>query len=233
MSKFSESRFAAWLQNIIAKRREETGLYQEIAEALPLQQDIRLLDVGTGSGLQLKVIHEMEPTVELHGIDLSFESIKIAERNLRTMEVDLRVESIDETSFEDNFFDIITCNASMSYWVNITGCFNEIFRILKPGGMAVLIEPRENIDIDNALDILRQNMAEESWLRRFVAVNLNRFALKRGRTVGLNLYTMEEIRSIAGQSRFQGSVSVSATALQNIPIFMKIVLKKPNRIHHA
>lgn len=229
MSKFSESRFAAWFQNVISKRREETGLYQEIAEALPLHRDIRLLDVGTGSGLQLKVIHEIEPTVELYGIDLSLESIIIAEKNLRAMEVDLRVESIEATSFEDNFLDIITCNASMSYWVNLINCFNEIFRILKPGGMAVLFEPRENIDIKKALDILRQNMAEEFWLRRFAAVTLNRFALRRGRTVGLNLYTMEEIRSIAGRSRFQDSVSVTATTLQNIPIFMKIVFQKPNR----
>ena len=230
MPKFSDSRFSAWLQNLVSKRREETGLYREIAEALPLEVDINLLDVGTGSGLQLKVIHEMEPTVELYGIDLSLEAIKVAARNLRAMEVDLRVEGIEDTSFDDKFFDIITCNASMSYWQNLPGCFNEIYRILKPGGRAVLFEPRENINIEKALKILRQNMVEECCLRRFAAVNLNRFALRRGRTVGLNLYRMEEIRSIAASSRFRDGVSVTPVALQYIPIFMKIILQKPNRM---
>ena len=230
MSRFSETRLSAWLQNIVSKRREETGLYREIAEVLPLAKDIKLLDVGTGSGLQLKVIHEMESTVELYGIDLSLEAIKIAERNLREMKVDLRVESIEETSFDDKFFDIITRNASMSFWENLPGCFNEIYRILKPVGRAVLFEPRKNINVENALKILRQNMAEECWLRQFAAVTLNRFALRRGRTIGLNLYQMEEIKSIAGQSRFRDSVSVKPVTLQDIPIFMKIVLQKPNRM---
>ena len=79
MAKFSESKFAAWLQNLVSKRREESGLYREIAEALPLVEDGRVLDVGTGSGLQLKVVHELEPTVGLFGIDLSAHAIRVAE----------------------------------------------------------------------------------------------------------------------------------------------------------
>jgi ubiquinone/menaquinone biosynthesis C-methylase UbiE len=50
------------------------------------------------------------------------------------MAVDLRVESIEETTFEDGFFDVVTCNASLSYWRHLSHCFNEIHRILKPGG---------------------------------------------------------------------------------------------------
>ena len=61
MTKFSESRFAARLQNVVSRRREESGLYREIAERLPLADGDRLLDVGTGSGLQLRVVHELEP----------------------------------------------------------------------------------------------------------------------------------------------------------------------------
>jgi hypothetical protein len=60
MSEFSQSKFAAKLQNVVSQRREESGFYSEIAEKLPLASAGRLLDVGTGSGLQLKVIHEME-----------------------------------------------------------------------------------------------------------------------------------------------------------------------------
>ncbi len=227
MTAFSKTKFAAWLQNLISQRREETGLYREIAEALPLDQHSRVLDVGTGSGLQLKVIHEVEPTAELYGIDLSLEAINIAEKNLRAMEVDLRVESIEDTSFENNFFDTVTCNASMSYWEDLLAGFDEVYRILKPGGSAVLFEPRRNIDIEHALDIVRQNLAQESGLRRFVAVNFNRFALRRGSSVGLNLYEMSEVEAVAHKSRFEDRVCVTEANLQGIPIFMKITLAKP------
>jgi methylase of polypeptide subunit release factors len=71
MTSFSKSRFATRLQQAVSKRREEVGLYKEIAEKLQLSDSGRILDVGTGSGLQLKVIHEMKPNFELHGIDVS------------------------------------------------------------------------------------------------------------------------------------------------------------------
>jgi ubiquinone/menaquinone biosynthesis C-methylase UbiE len=134
MAKFSESQFAARLQNLISRLREESGMYLKIAKALPLRVNCRVLDVGTGSGFQLKVIHELDPNARLYGIDLSREVILEAGANLRSMAVDLRVESIEETTFEDGFFDVVTCNASLSYLRHLSHCFNEIHRILKPGG---------------------------------------------------------------------------------------------------
>ena len=77
MPSFSQSRVAAKLQDGVAKRREQGGLYKEIAEELPLVDAGRLLDVGTGSALQLKVIHEMAPNVELFGLDVSKASIRV------------------------------------------------------------------------------------------------------------------------------------------------------------
>ena len=53
MPKFSQSRMAAKLQRIVSYRREEAGLYREIAEKLSLSNDERVLDIGTGSGVLL------------------------------------------------------------------------------------------------------------------------------------------------------------------------------------
>jgi ubiquinone/menaquinone biosynthesis C-methylase UbiE len=227
MPGFSQSRFAARLQNVVSRRREEVGLYREIADRLPLDDAERVLDVGTGSGLQLRAIRESHPEVALYGLDLSAEAVRVAEQNLADIKVDIRVGSIESTTFEDDFFDVVTCNASMSYWKNLVACFDEVYRILKPGGAAVLFEPRKNIDIDEAIRILKQNLAGESWLRRFAASTLNRFALRWGRAVGLTLYSMEELAEIAQQSRFGDHVSIQPAIPQNLPVFMRIELTKP------
>lgn len=129
MSTFSQSKFAAGLQRIVSFRRQDAGLYREIAERLPLIKAERVLDVGTGLGLQLKVIHEMAPHLALYGLDLSEDAIQVAFKALVGLKADLRAGSISATTYDDNFFDIVTCNASMSYWENPEDCFNEIYRI--------------------------------------------------------------------------------------------------------
>jgi ubiquinone/menaquinone biosynthesis C-methylase UbiE len=228
VSNFSQSRLSAKLQNLVSKRREESGLYKEIAEKLPLYPGGRVLDVGTGSGLQLKVIHEIEPDIELFGLDLSASAIAIAQENLSALDVDLRVGSIEKTTYEDDFFEIVTCNSSMSYWENPIACFNEIYRILKPGSVTHLFEPQEDIDLDEVVKTIKANLADESWLRRFAAVNLNKFGLRYGRRVGLNLYSVSELEDLTIQSRFGDSFTIERTTLQNLPIFSDIHLIKPD-----
>ena len=148
MAKFSQSKFSAWLQNIVSHRREESGLYAEIAGYLPLEGAERVLDIGTGTGLQLRAIHQLHPSIDLYGIDLSAAAIDAAAKAIGPLQPDLRVGSIENTTYSDNFFDVITCNSSMSYWDNPISCFNEIYRILKPGGVVKLFEPHRDIDLE-------------------------------------------------------------------------------------
>ena len=226
MSRISQSKFSARLQMIVSSRRQDAGLYREIAERLPLVKAQRVLDVGTGTGLQLKIIHEMAPHLVLYGLDLSEAAIQTAIKALTGLEIDLRAGSIASTTYENNFFDLITCNASMSYWEDPEVCFNEMYRILKPGGQVMLFEPHKDIDIEKALDQIRQNMADKSWLRRWGAVELNRFGLKRGGSVGLKLYTQKELQQLAAASRFGIHNSIEKTTLLNVPIFVCIHLWK-------
>jgi SAM-dependent methyltransferase len=230
MPGFSQSRLAATLQNIVSQRREEVGLYNEIAEKLPLSDIQRLLDVGTGSGMQLKVIKELRPNIELYGLDLSPASIRVAHANLEGMHIDLRVGNIENTPYKNDFFDVVTCNSSMSYWKNPISCFDEIFRILKPGGSAHLFEPQKDIDLDKAIETINRNLADKSRWRRFLATSLNRFGLRWGRTLGLKLYSIEELEGMGHQSLFRDSVSIEPTTLQNLPIFVQIKLYKPTRM---
>jgi len=226
MSKFSESKFATRMQKTVSLRREESGLYLEIAQQLPLRSNHRVLDIGTGTGLQLRAIYEIQPEVDLYGLDLNKGSIQIASRALEDINVDLRAGSIISTVYDKDFFDLVTCNASMSYWDKPADCFNEIFRILKPGGEVFLFEPHRDIDLEKALDQIRVNMAGENPLRRWGAVQLNKFGLKRGSRLGMKLYSIPELQDLVRKSRFDENQDITKTSLLEIPIFARIHLWK-------
>jgi ubiquinone/menaquinone biosynthesis C-methylase UbiE len=169
----------------------------------------------------------MAPAIELYGLDLSETAIRTAQKALSGIKVDLRTGSIRDTDYHNDFFDVITCNASLSYWEDPIACLDEIYRILKPGGEVKLFEPRKDIDIESALDQIRENMADKSRLRRWGAVQLNRFGLRRGASIGMKLYTLEEFRELARESRFGMNNSIEKTSLLNIPVFALIHLWKP------
>ena len=213
MPQFSQSKFAAWLQNIVSHCRDESGLYSEIAGYLPLEGAERVLDIGTGTGLQLRVIHHLQPSIGLFGIDHSAAAIDAATKAIGVLKPDLRVGSIEKTTYPDDLFDVVTCNSSMSYWDNPIICFNEIYRISKPGSVVKLFEPRQNIDVEGAPDLVRQKMADKSPLRRWGAVQLNKFVLKRGSKVGLNLYTRDDLLELTRASSYGENSSVDHVSL--------------------
>ena len=227
MSKFTRSRIAASLQELVAKRREEVGLFAEVLDLIDPPSYGRLLEVGCGSGRQLKVLHERKPTLELYGLDLSGAAIRNASQNLGGIQVDLREGSIEKTNYEDDFFEMVTCFSSMSYWKNLIACFDEIHRILKSGGVARLVEPQQDLELEEVVETIKANLADESPLRRYFAVSLNKFGLRYGRRIGLKLYSSNEILDIAGKSRFGEAVEIKRVSLQNLPIFMLISLWKP------
>ncbi len=226
MSGFSESKLTAWLQKIVSYRREASGLYHEIAIHLELQAGERVLDIGTGTGLQLRAMYQLQPLAELYGLDLSLPAIALARQALIDLNADLRAGSIRSTSYPDQFFDVITCNASLSYWEYPGECLNEIFRILKPGGRVLLFEPHREIDLEKALDQIRSNLADKSPVRRWGAVQLNRFGLEHGHRVGMKLYAISELQELVESSLFEQNHSITPISLLNIPIFARIQLWK-------
>ena len=226
MAGLVDGKMAAWLQVIVSRRREQAGLYREIARQLPLENAQRVLDVGTGTGLQLKAIHDVHPGIELFGLDLSEAAVQAAQKALAGIQVDLRPGSIHSTDYGDDYFDIVTCHSSLSYWIDPQGCINEIYRILKPGGKALIFEPQREIDMEAALDQIRDVMRAKGPIRRWGAVQLHKFALKRGSRVGLNLYSIPEFRELIQASSFGDHQDIAETSLLGIPIFARILLWK-------
>jgi len=99
----------------------------------------KVLEVGCGIGIDLIRFAQGGATVT--GIDLAERSIELARQNFAYHGVvgDLRVMDGENMDFADNTFDMVYAHGVLQYTANAQRMIDEIYRVLKPGGEAVLM----------------------------------------------------------------------------------------------
>jgi ubiquinone/menaquinone biosynthesis C-methylase UbiE len=118
---------------------------------------VRLLDIGCGTGRTLHQLASAHPTMRLHGCDLSPAYIKMARRRLAHVdELTLAVENGEALPWADDTFDVVT-STYMFHELPRNARRNvvrEMFRVVKPGGLVVLedsAQPSESPELEPVL----------------------------------------------------------------------------------
>lgn len=179
----------------------------------------KLLDIGTGHGRLLLEISKLNPKLELYGIDISENMIELARENLSNINVDLRQGNINHTDFDDDFFDIITCTGSFYLWNAPIEGLNEIYRILKPNKIGILFETHKEYDILDLDNKIKSNLLNEGFFARRLVPRFLKKQLKM-------TYEISELNDILTKSMFGKRFSIEKVTLANLPIWIKIILKK-------
>ncbi|MCE9572816.1 MAG: class I SAM-dependent methyltransferase [Deltaproteobacteria bacterium] len=102
---------------------------------------VRLLDVACGTGPTLRQLATTHPTLRYHGVDLSPHYVQTARRRLADVaELSLAVENAEALPYADGTFDVITCvylfhELPRNARAKVAA---EMFRVLRPGGIAVI-----------------------------------------------------------------------------------------------
>ena len=109
-----------------------------VGDALRLQSEQRLLDLGCGAGLFLGWL-ERRRKLQLHGLDLSIASVRVARD--RTSDVALVAGDAQELPYADGSFDRVVCNGAMHHLPDVHAALRELYRVVVPGGRIVLYEP--------------------------------------------------------------------------------------------
>ncbi|PWT74098.1 MAG: class I SAM-dependent methyltransferase [Proteobacteria bacterium] len=129
---------SAWGQEQEFYTRCKVPLLREALDAARTQRPLRVLDVGCGIGL----IHPfLAPSVdELHGTDVSQQSIAIARRS--NPSVHYRAQTEDALPYPDNSFDCayaicVLHHVSPAQW---PGFISEMARVVRPDGIVLIIE---------------------------------------------------------------------------------------------
>ena len=145
----------------------------------------RLLDVGCGNGIGLRVGSELLETKYALGIDLVNKLVSNASRNFyKENEVNYIQSDAENLPLENESFDIVTNLESSHLYPQIEHFFSEVERVLSPGGffcyadihvktkqqtekLEAFIKTRHNLKIIEKIDITK--MAQASIYQRIIA----------------------------------------------------------------
>ena len=104
--------------------------------------DTAALDIGCGGGMNVKRMLAFCPQGSIAGIDISDESVKKSRQVNREnigKRCDIRKGSADSIPYEDEKFDVVTAFETIYFWPDIRKSFQEILRVLKPGGTFLVV----------------------------------------------------------------------------------------------
>ena len=100
-----------------------------------------VLEVGCGQGPTLNYLPGLGARV--HGIDMSIDSLKKAKHGALEMGISDKVEvsfgDAEKLKFANDTFDAVICNGVLHHTNDTQAGIMEIYRVLKPGGFAIVM----------------------------------------------------------------------------------------------
>ena len=99
----------------------------------------RLLEIGCGVGTDL--VRFARGGAQVTGIDLSWRAIELAQQNFAQagLPATLQVMDGERLQFADNSFAVVYAHGVLQYTADAGQMIREIFRVLQPGGRAILM----------------------------------------------------------------------------------------------
>src|SRR5215207_621802 len=109
----------------------------DLAELAPWA---RVLEAGSGPGRLAIKLAELAPDIQVTGVDVTPEMVEKA-NSLATNSgvadrVEFRVGDVASLPFPDASFDVVVSTFSLHHWPNPAKGLEEIYRVLRPGGVA-------------------------------------------------------------------------------------------------
>jgi len=125
--------------------------WRKMLEYLDPKEDERILDIACGNGtLALKIA---ERRCEVHGIDISKDSIDTARRLAEREKIacQFKVGNAENLPYPNMSFDKIVCSSSLEHFKNDISALKEMSRIIKPNGRLIITVDSFTYPITNEL----------------------------------------------------------------------------------
>ena len=133
---------------------------------------------------------------KITGLDISRTFVEIAMENARNagVKIDFRLGNASAMPFADESFDFIYCSAAFKNFSEPVKALDEIYRVLRPGGEAMVMDLRKDVSLDEIDAYVKQSGRSriDAWLTSWA---FRCMLIKRA-------YTKDEFSRMAEQSRF-------------------------------
>ncbi|VAW90092.1 hypothetical protein MNBD_GAMMA17-1628 [hydrothermal vent metagenome] len=118
-----------------------SDLHQLARERLPEERPV-LLDIGCGQGASFPLLEQYFSPQSICGVDVDPALLKLAELSGENCccEVDIHRDSAKKLDLPDNTFDMVFCHQLIHHITFREEAMEEIYRVLKPGGLLLLSE---------------------------------------------------------------------------------------------
>lgn len=190
----TESQIADW-------RRQADVLTRDLAPGS------QVLEVAPGPGYLAIELAKLG-RVHVSALDISRTFVEIVSENARRagVAVSIRQGDASQMPFADTSFDLVVCQAAFKNFRRPQAAVNEMFRVLRPGGMARIQDMRR--EADNAVireEVRRMNLG-------FLRAAMTGSAL---RSLRRRAYTIEQFRTFARVSPFgEGRIETAGIGLE-------------------
>ena len=111
-----------------------------LLKSLPLLPEPKLLDMGCGTGNVASHLRRLHPQATVCGLDISPKVIARAKELDRTASIDYIVSAESDLPFPNAVFDSAVCRFSLHHYPDLAAHFCEVRRILKAGGVYLIVE---------------------------------------------------------------------------------------------
>lgn len=107
-----------------------------IINILDLDRSIKILDLGSGPGELMGEILQLDPNVDITGLDLSEEMLKESKKkNPSANHIHMDVSDLHSLN---KSYDLIISSHSLPYWKNPNKVMKDLYNILKPNGKIII-----------------------------------------------------------------------------------------------
>ena len=114
-----------------------------------ISDNYRILEIGYGGGRTIKNLLALNKNLEIHGIDISKESYRTAQRvhsdSIRKGSVQLKIGNVENMPYQNNYFDRIFAIQTHIFWKDIKKSFQEVYRVMSSNSTLIIASEKEKI----------------------------------------------------------------------------------------
>lgn len=210
-----EGWIAAWYAKI---NRKDIAEFQKLADRMSweIPEKSSILEVAPGPG-HLSIELARRGSYDITGLDISKSFVQIAGENAQkaSVNVDFQHGNASAMPFSDDTFDIVVCRAAFKNFSQPVEAVNEMFRVLKPGGRAMILDLVKDVSFEDLAAYIRKMGV--GWLNSVLMKLVFRFLLVP------RAYTTDQFRKMAANSMFGGCKII------RVPVGCEVVLEKSQR----